>query len=70
MHLQSALPIKFEQKSARSYIFFFDSHPTYDMESDEEEKNVDHIIKSFCEPYETQVERSIPFVEGILIEDE
>ena len=40
------------------------------MDSNEEEKNVDHIIKLFCEPYETKVESSIPFVEGILIEDE
>jgi len=55
--------------NARSYIFCFDSHPTYDMYFDEEEKKVDHIINPFCEPYETKVERSIPFVEGILIED-
>ena len=34
VHLQSTLPIK--QKSGRSDIFSFDSHPTYDMDSDEE----------------------------------
>ena len=34
VHLQSAFPIK--QKSGRSDIFSFDSHPTYDMDSDEE----------------------------------
>lgn len=70
MHLQSKLPIKFEHNSARSYIFCFDGHPTYDMDSDEEEKKFDHIIKPFCEPYETKVDRTIPFVEGILIEDD
>ena len=36
VHLQSALPIKFEQNNARSDIFSFDSHPTYDMDYDEE----------------------------------
>ena len=53
-----------------SLYFCFNNHPTYDTNFDEEEKKVDHIIKSFCEPYDTQAERSIPFVEGILIEDE
>jgi len=70
VHLQSVLPIKFEHNSARSYIFCFYSHPTYDMDSNEEEKKADHIIKLFREPYETKAERSIPFVEGIFIEDE
>ena len=36
VHLQSAFPIKFEHNSARSDICFKDSHPTYDMDSDEE----------------------------------
>ena len=41
VHTQSALPIKFEQNSARSYIFSFASHPTYYMDSDKEENMVD-----------------------------
>ena len=35
VHIQSALPIKFEQNNARSDIFSFDNHHTCDMDSDE-----------------------------------